>query len=138
MFFRFGGRDVHLPRLIGAFILFAGLLFFVQASAQMFSSWDNIKEVNACLASSEFSKTYCQDLAIKSIGVFVSTDQSELSLRQFWSVILGPIGTILIFLALLFFGWMIYRTGDIVLPIEESVRNLPEHRTHKFKSGKSH
>lgn len=126
MFFRFGGREVHMPRLIGAFILFSALLFFVQASAQMFNSWDNIKEVNRCLASNDFSRTFCQETAEKSLGLYVGLDQKELSLRQFWSVILGPMATVLFWLAVLFLGWMVYRTGDLVLPIEEVEKVFPD------------
>lgn len=128
MFFRFGGREVHMPRLIGAFILFSALLFFVQASAQMFNSWDNIKEVNQCLASPDFSRAFCQEAAQKSIGLYVSLGQEELSLRQFWSVILGPMATVLFWLAVLFLGWMVYRTGDLVLPIEEVEKIFPDRK----------
>lgn len=127
MFFRFGGRDVHMPRLIGAFVLFAALLFFLQASSLMFNSWDNIKLVNSCLGSPDFDRSYCQGLAQDALGIYVGPEQVELSTRQFWSVILGPIATILFWLAVLFFGWLLYRTGDLVLPIEESIRTMPEH-----------
>ncbi len=126
MFFRFGGRDVHMPRLIGAFILFAALLFFLQASAQMFASWDNLKEVNKCLATPEVSRSFCQEFSRDALNVYVSSSQEELSTRQFWGVILGPIGSILLWLAVLFFGLLIYRTGDLVIPIEESIRVLKE------------
>ena len=49
MYFRVAGRDVHLPKLIGAFILFAALLMFVQASALMFDSWDHLKYYDSCV-----------------------------------------------------------------------------------------
>lgn len=120
-----------MPRLIGAFILFSALLFFVQSTAMMFNSWDNLKKVNDCLYQKDFSREFCQQLALESVGIYVGPDQSELSMRQFWSVILGPIATILLWLAVLFFGWMIYKTGDLVIPVEESVRFLHEERQKK-------
>ncbi|MEK6941568.1 MAG: hypothetical protein AABW85_01810 [archaeon] len=132
LFFRVGGRDVHMPKLIGAFVLFAALLYFIQASALMFNSWDNLKEVDSCLHDSGVDHFYCQDIAFKSTGLYVRVDQSALSMRQFWGVLLGPIANVLVWLAVLFIGWLIYKTGDLVLPIEESERVLPEKKGKKW------
>jgi hypothetical protein len=137
MYFRVGGRDVHLPKLIGAFILLAALLFFVQASAKMFESWDNLKAASACIdKANEFSDnlnemTYCQDQAKKSLDLFVRIDQDKLTMKQFFGTLLGPIATVMVWLAVLFFGWIIYRSGDLVLPIEETIRDVSDRKRKK-------
>ncbi|MFH1696778.1 MAG: hypothetical protein ABH854_02620 [Candidatus Diapherotrites archaeon] len=123
--FRAGGRTIHLPRLIGAFILFAALLMFVKVSAEMFESWDNLKAVNQCFESVDpayvnTSFEYCQDKAMDSIGVYVSDHQDKLTSRQFWEVLLGPIVSVLIWLAVLSFGWMLYKASDIVVVIDDN------------------
>ena len=99
LFFRVGGRDVHMPKLIGAFVLFAALLYFIQASASMFNSWDNLKEINSCLERNKLglipSTFSCQDMALKSSDLYLRLDQPSLSMRQFWGVLLGPIANVL-------------------------------------------
>lgn len=127
-----------MPKLIGAFILFAALLYFIQSSALMFNSWDNLKEVNDCLRNKgeilpsrerglNYSDPfYCQEVAIKSSNIYVKLDQSALSMRQFWGVLLGPIANVLVWIAVLFIGWIVYKTGDLIVPIEESIKDLPE------------
>ena len=122
-----------MPRLIGAFILFASLLYFIQASAIMFNSWDNLKEVNNCLGDSSLDAFFCQDIAFKSSSLYVSLNQDSLSMRQFWGVLLGPIANVLVWLVVLFIGWMIYKTGDLVIPIEESIREIKKSTKRKRK-----
>jgi len=137
MYFRVGGRDVHLPKLVGAFVLLAALLLFVQSSAKMFESWDNLKVISACIDSAnDYSDniaemTYCQDQAEKSLDLFVRIDQDKLTMKQFFGVLLGPIASVMVWLAALFIGWIIYRSGDLVLPIEETIRDVPERRRRK-------
>jgi len=136
MYFRVAGRDVHLPKLIGAFILFAALLMFIQASAVMFDSWDTAKETNKCLQlaaannarvdPSEDVYPLCQDLAKDYLGIRVRHGQESLTVRQFWGALLAPIAGILFWLAMLFFGYILYKTGDLVLPIEEDIKIIPE------------
>ncbi len=129
------GRDVHLPKLIGAFILFAALFMFIKCSAEMFDSWDNLKYVETCLADvdasapAELQKAAimdCRETLYKNTGIYLKEGQGKPTSRQFWSVLLEPIAAILFWLAILFVGWVFYRTGELIVPIEESVRELPE------------
>ncbi len=134
------GKEVHLPKLIGAFVLFAALLMFIKASAVMFDSWDNIKAVNECLSRAAGEEPFfssCQDLAKGALDVFVRPGQDALTNRQFWSALLGPISSILFWLAVLFVGYVLYKTGELVVPIEETIRDLPgPKRPGKFASKK--
>ena len=98
LYFRVAGKEVHLPKLIGAFVLFAALLMFIKASATMFDSWDNLKAVNDCLSRAEGEEPFfstCQGLAKGALDVFVRPGQTTLTNRQFWSALLGPIAAIL-------------------------------------------
>ena len=134
MFFRVAGRDVYLPRLVGAFILLAALLMFIQASAKMFDSWDNLKEVENCLAVArtepEFFPT-CQQNAKASLDLYVRLGQDNLTARQFFGALLVPIAMLLFWLAVLFVGWIFYKTGEVVVPIEESWHDFPEKNPDK-------
>lgn len=135
--FRIGGKDLQLTRLVGAFVLLASFLFFVQASANMFNSWDNLKQVSGCIeGANEFSDnltemTYCQDQAKKALDIYVSVEQEHLTFRQFLGVLLGPIAFVLVWLAILFIAWTLYRSGDLVIPLEETIREFSERRRKK-------
>lgn len=136
LYFRVAGRDVHLPRLIGAFILVAAFLMFVQSSTVMFTSWDQLKEIKLCLQQSELNSKRveptpgifesCRALAKDSMGLHLFGGQKELNLKQFWGSLLAPIAGILFWLAVLFVGYFLYRTGNLVLPIEERIREVPD------------
>ena len=137
MYFRLGGKDVHMPKLIGAFILFASLIMFVKASADMFNSWDVLKNYEKCINGTDVShpvemqKTEigkCKDYLKDNTGISLMPTQPKPTSRQFWSALLGPIAAILFWLAILFLGLQLYKTGDLILPIEESSRPLPEAR----------
>ena len=139
MYFRVAGKEVHMPRLIGAFILFAALLMFVRASALMFDSWDNLKYFEKCIekidptSQAEFDE--CRTSLYKATGIYVKEGQGKLTSRQFWGALLGPIASVLFWLAVLFLGWIFYKTGDLIVPIEETIKTLPEkkRRTRKKK-----
>ncbi|MAG18332.1 MAG: hypothetical protein CL944_02575 [Candidatus Diapherotrites archaeon] len=136
IYLKIAGRDVHLPKLIGSFIIFAAFLLFVQASASMFDSWDSAKEVDRCLQLAAANEARvepdesiypeCREMAKDFLGIPVRSDQDGLSLRQFWGSLLGPIASVLIWLALLFVGLILYRSGELVLPIDETIREIPD------------
>ena len=140
IYLKVAGKEVHLPKLIGAFILFAALLMFIKASATMFDSWDNLKAVNECLTRAEGEEPFfstCQGLANGALDVFVRPGQAHLTNRQFWSALLGPISAILFWLAGLFVGYIFYKTGELVVPIEETIREFSApKRAGKFASKK--
>jgi len=146
IYFRAAGRDVHIPKLIGSFVIFAALLMFVQSSATMFDSWETAKEVNGCLAEASANldrlepgnNVYpeCQAIARDYLDVRVHDGQTKLSTRQFWSGLLSPVASLLIWLAVLFVGYVLYRTGDLVVPIEETIRNVPDVSKRKFRKKK--
>ena len=129
IYLRAAGRDVHLPKLIGALVLFAAVIMFFQTSAAMFNSWDNVKYVDGCLNPAKGPDALvvnCTELAKDSLGVSVRADQDSMTLRQKVEAIAPSVAGILFWLAALFAGFMVYRTGQLVLPIEEEVKMLPD------------
>lgn len=146
IYFRAAGRDVHIPKLIGSFVIFAALLMFIQSSAIMFESWETAKEVNSCLAEAsanldrvepgEDIYPECQAIARDYLDIRVHDGQEKLTTRQFWSGLLGPISSLLIWLAVLFVGYILYRTGELVVPIEETIRNVPDLPRRKLRKKK--
>jgi len=130
MLFRIAGRDLQLPRLIGAFLLFAALMMFVRAGADMFDSWDAIKDTRDCFTECNAGEqciiaSGCEQKA-NNLGLYIKSGQTELSNRQFWSALLGPIANLFVWAVVFLIGLMFYRTGDIIIPIEQTVHEIPE------------
>ncbi|MCR4369302.1 MAG: hypothetical protein NUV67_05345 [archaeon] len=145
IYFRVAGRDVHMPKLIGSFIIFAAFLMFVQASAAMFDSWDNLKYYDSCiqridgdasLSDQRLSFNSCAETLHRSTGIVVREESARLTVRQFWFGLLGPIASILFWLAVLFIGMNLYRTGDLIIPIEETIREVPDEPIRSFRRKK--
>jgi len=130
IFFRFAGRDVHMPRLIGSFILFAALLMFIASAAGMYNSWDNLKYWDKCLTKVTDDPSYqdCRTDLLNNTGIYMHSGEGKISAREFWEVLLPPIAWMLVWIGILFAGWMLYRTGELVLPIEENIREISEPR----------
>jgi len=126
MFFKVGGRNVHLPKLMGAFVLVAAFLMFCTSVSQMFESWENAKFIDNCLGQASASlsiedKQTCQQSAYYA-GLFVRLDQKALTAKQFLGMILQPIAMMLLWIVVLVFGAMLYLSGKLIIPIEEAER----------------
>lgn len=131
IFLRFAGRDIHVPKLIGAFILVAAFLMFLSAGALMFESWENITNARDCLKAAALEPSFipsCQALAKDSLNVYVRPDQTSLTLKQISMGLLPPIAMTFFWLAILLLGVLFYRSGSLVIPIEETIRELRERK----------
>lgn len=123
---KFGGRDVHLPRLIGVFLLVFSVLMLVKACAIMIDSWDGIQRFNACEPD---QRGLCGEALWRITGVSIWAGQTtELNDTQFWAALLGPVANVFFWLIVLLVGVIFYKSGNLVLPIEESVREVAERR----------
>ena len=133
MFFKIGSSDVQLPRLIGAFVLFAALIMFVRAGAQMFDSWDALKSYPTCISSigsendavAQMQYIDCKDSLYRITDLQLKGDQDKISSRQFWFALLGPIANLFAWAVVFLLGIVFYRTGNIVIPIEQVIRDVP-------------
>ena len=143
MWFRIAGRDVHLPKLIGAFILTASLLMFVASIAGMFDAWDSVANYKSCISGVDASLgNYdgqiqdCRDTLHKQTGLYLMVGQWEPTLRQTVQILLEPIAGVMVWIAVLLFGWVLYKSGDLVLPIEQVSREVKEKKAVKRKRKK--
>ncbi len=127
MFFRFGGKDARTSRLVGAFVLTAAVLMFFYSIAGMFDSWDAVKDLGECLSSvdaSEYNTMYqsqvldCRTTLFHKTGLYLKPGQGKPTLRQSVQLLLQPIASVFFWLAVLFLGWVLYKSGELVLPIE--------------------
>ena len=126
---------MHIPKLIGAFIAFAAALLFIQASSTMFDSWDTMRYYDKCVLGINTNEEIsgqraqfesCSETLYRSTGIVTRMEHPLLTKRQFAIGLLGPMGILLLWLAVFFFGYTLYRTDRLVLPIEERVRDLPD------------
>ena len=147
MLFRLSSGDVQIPRLIGAFIVFAALIMFVGAAAHMFDSWDALKKFPSCVT--EVNEEYydgtlseevaqlrlldCKDSLYNITGLALKGNQYQITNRQFWVALLGPIANLFVWAVVFLLGLIFYRTGNIVIPIEQTIRDIPEVKHSKKK-----
>ncbi len=139
MFFRLASRDVHLPKLVGAFIVFAALLLFLRAGANMFDSWNAVQSYPSCIQKigsevdsvAQLQYMHCKESLYNITGVQLRGDQDKLSSRQFWAALLGPIAEVLAWAVVFILGIIFYRTGNIVVPIEQVVREVKDDKWPK-------
>lgn len=131
IYLRLGNGNLHLPKLIGAFLMIAALLMVVKSGADMFESWDNVKYLNGCLGY-EQSFLSCQQNAYYA-GTFVRPGQENLTAKQAGSMVAEPIGDLFVWFAVFLLGLLLYFTGRMVLPIQEMVREMPARVMRKGK-----
>lgn len=100
-----GERRLHLLKLAGAFIIFGSALGVLDSISWMFRI---VKQIEAINVNPELSLTFFQLPAKAVTG----------------DVILGlfmmPSAMLLLWLALFCVGAMIYRTGEIIIPVEKN------------------
>jgi len=130
--FTIGGKNFHLPKLIGAFLVFGAVLMLFQGVAQMFDSWDALKDYPKCVdavqapssgdvVNAQFSMyKECKEILYRKTGIQLLSSQVLPSARQKWIALIGPIAGIFFWSIMFFFGIMLYNTGKIVIPVEHS------------------
>ncbi len=124
MFFRFGNRHVHLPKLLGSFLIVMGLLLFLASVAAIFSSWDNAQFLNRCLeGKSDYGFAACQSVASSS-DLVVRPDQDALSGEQWAQLLLKPVAYLFLWAVVFILGLILYLSGKLVVPVEETVREF--------------
>ena len=133
MLFRLGTKDVHLPKLFGAFIMIATAIMLVQSLAGMFDSWESVRAVHACVdaANSETVPIQeCQTQAYYAFGILLRANQYRLTDLQLVAGLLPKIAGVFFWVGGFIIGMVLYRVWRIMIPIEESIANI---RTPKWK-----
>ncbi len=133
MLFRLGTRDVHLPKLFGAFIMLGAAMMMVQSLAGMFDSWENVHAIHACIdaANTEtVSIQDCQTIAYYGLGILLRANQYRLTDLQVVSGLLPHVANVFFWVGGFIIGLLLYRSWRILIPIEESITNI---RTPRWK-----
>jgi hypothetical protein len=128
MLFRLGSRDVHIPKLLGAFIMIGAALMLLQSLTVMFDSWENVKAIHSCIDaanSGNASIEICQTQAYYAFNILLKANQYRLTDLQITSGLLPPIANVFFWVAVFIVGLVFYRSWKIAVPIEE--------RTFEFK-----
>lgn len=134
---KFGG-EAHYPKLIGAFVLVVAVLLFFKAGAEMFDSWEAIKEFPECISEirgtdsvAQLQFMDCKESLYKTTGVQLQGRETKLNVKQSWIAVLGPMAEVLFWAAVFVFGLMIYKTGTIELPFIQTIYEFPEKKEKK-------
>ncbi|RLG70756.1 MAG: hypothetical protein DRO04_01205 [Candidatus Iainarchaeum archaeon] len=128
------GKELQLPKLVGAFIIVIALLMFFKSGAEMIDSWDNIKFVNNCLSMAEGNDVMfkeCQDQALKALNIYVRPGQYSLNTKQFLMSIATPIAWLMFWIVVLALGIASYRHGTFEFPVETTVEEKKKVRKRK-------
>lgn len=113
---------MHLLKLIGAFILLGAALMLLSNVYKMLWIASIVGDVN-----SGASRTIAMDLA----GVSVSEQLMANDVNTQLGLLLVPVAGIMFWAAILVLGAVIYKTGGIILPIEEEIKGVPHKKKKK-------
>lgn len=137
IYLRIADRNVHVPKLIGAFVVTWAVLMVVFTLAVMFDTWDNVKAYDKCVGNIDFGADFseqrsefasCAGVLHDSTGIVARADSHVLTLRQKVQGLLAPIANLFFWLAIFLGGRMLYRSDTVILPIDERIRNVPDSR----------
>ena len=126
LWFKIGGRRMHLLKLAGAFFVLAAILKVAEAAYDIFLVVDKI---NTATARPEL----IQQLFTWSMGApYLFSGEDVLG------VLLGPVASFLFWLGMAVVALMIYQSGKIVFPIEEYETQVGEHHRALIEKATKH
>ncbi len=131
--FRLGSRDVHLPKLLGAFLMIATGLMLLHSLAAMFDSWETVKAIHACIDAANtgtVSIQDCQTQAYYGMDILLRANQYRLTDLQLVSGLLSKIASVFFWVGGFIIGLVLYRSWKIIIPVEESISEI---RTPKWR-----
>ena len=137
--FYFGKSRFFLPRVIGSFLIVLAIVMFVVAAGHMFDSWDAMRRYPDCVAriGSEtdsvamLSYLECKDSLYRITGMQLRPDQARITERQFAIALMAPIGELLLWAVVFFFGLFLYNTQ--IVRFVPRVWQEPSRETRKKK-----
>lgn len=107
IFLRLGSRKLHILKLIGACIFFSAALFFLNNVYRLFNTADVMLE-------------YARNpIRAAEAGFPGGVDVSD-----FIGVLMEPAAQALLWLAVFMAGFVAYRAGYLILPVEEDVEQV--------------
>ena len=117
MIMKIGGKRLHLLKLTGAFIVFWAALMLLSSVYQMFWVAQVIQSANA--------GNY-ETIVLNLNGMMVTKPLLPGDGNTQAGLLLPPIASVMFWSALLLLGGIVYKAGGIVLPIDESMTDMPE------------
>lgn len=136
LLFRLGARDVHLPKLMGAFVMIGAMLMLVQSLTGMLDSWENVKVVHACIDAANtgtVSIEACQTQAYYAFDILLNASQYRLTDLQVTSGLLPKVAAVFFWVGAFIIGMVLYRSWKIMVPIEEEILDI---KTPRWKGRK--
>ncbi len=116
MIMRIGGRKLHLLKLAGAFIVFWAALMLLSSVYQMFWVAQIVQSANA--------GNY-ESVMLDLNGMLVSKPIVAGDGSMQAGLLLPPIASVMFWAVILLLGGMVYKTGGIILPIDEEIKDIP-------------
>jgi len=121
---KIGGKKLHLLKLAGAFLVFWAALMLLSSVYQMFWVAQIVQSANA--------GNY-ETITLNLNGMTVTEPIRPGDGNMQAGLLLPPIASIMFWSALLLLGGMVYKTGGVILPIEEQTARLPERQKKSRK-----
>lgn len=135
--FKIGDSHVELPKLIGGFLIIVAVLMLVKSGAVMFDSWQSVRDFDNCVIDavsyaddgsinpsidylvSELKVQECKNSLYQITGAQIPGGVYNLTTRQAWTAVLGPIVQFFIWTIVLLFALFLFNNNSIVVPIEQ-------------------
>lgn len=127
LWIKFGGKTVHLIKLTGALFVVAAVLMVAQSAYNIFVT---VQKATYAKAMAQAWSAYGGSLSENPIHVLFGWGMGapySFTGEDFLGVLLGPVAVFLFWLGIAVVGLMIYRSGQIILPIEEYEQRIQEH-----------
>ena len=123
---RVGGRDFHLLKLGGSFLTFAFVLKALEAAYQIL------------VATSKAMYAYYNPTVITQFFGWGLRAPLHFTGEDVLGVLLGPVANFLFWLGLAVFALMIYKAGNVVVPVEEYASIQEHHKQLIAKAKEAH
>jgi hypothetical protein len=119
---KIAGKQVHLLKLAGAFIVFWAALMLLSSVFQMF--W-----VAQVVASANAGNTESVTVDLNGMSVSKPITAGDSSTET--GLLLPPIASIMFWSAIVLLGGMVYKMGGIAFPIDERVQDIIDRPSKK-------
>ena len=136
---RIGGRYVIVPKLVGLLLVLVALLLFVGATADLFVSWDKIKDLKECVASTATAgdETGYLICTVKAASLGLYPFGEKIDHLDIWTVMSQKAAVWVFWVLVLVIALVIYQSGKLIELEEEIMETtVPEEKTKEKKTEK--
>jgi hypothetical protein len=145
---RIGSTSMHVPKLVGALVIAASLLMFFLSIINLFETIQSVKIYPDCASGALASSTdlesqklqkleFCKTELHSVTGFYPISEydirSTVLSPREMVAAFMIPIANVFWWLAIMLIGTVLYRSGQVIVPIEEQEKMLADRSQHHKK-----